>query len=142
MVYRLIIVLDDFLHLFIGKWLVEFYRLGLSSLSNSDVGEFDEHGEGDGKVDVPFWDLIVQCFQEKHEADEDEEPKGKHFHGRVLLDEPPDGAAEDHHNDDGYNDSEDHNDDFVAIDNSHRGEDGIEGEDDVQQDDLNDCSAN
>ena len=106
----------------------------------SDLGGtaegLDDDGEGDRAVDESLVDVHVKALGDEGGADQDEEGEGEHLHGGVFFDEAADYPGGEEHDDDRENHSGDH--DVALIHHADGGDDGVEGEDGVEKEDLHD----
>ncbi len=75
--------------------------LGLGFLVHADVEHLDKDREGHGEIHITFLEVNVKAFSYQGGADQQEEGKRQHFHGRVVADKVTDCAREDHHEADG-----------------------------------------
>ncbi|MNE27089.1 hypothetical protein D3C80_1204830 [compost metagenome] len=80
--------------------------------------------------------MDAEAVGDQDGADHQQEAEGQHDHGRVLVDEVGQGVRGQQHDQDG-DDHGDHHDRHV-IGHADGGQDGVDREDQVQQDDLDD----
>ena len=113
------------------------------------VEEFHEQGEGNGEIQVAFGDgpdrsagqfyvRQVGALGDQHEADQQQEGQPQHLDGRVPVDEPGYRCGEQHHDEHGKHDREDHDGQgaVYAVGHPDRRQDGIKGEYDIDHRDL------
>ena len=101
-----------------------------------EVEGLDDDGEGDRAVDESLVDVDVEALGDEGGADEDEEGEGEHLHSGVFFDEAADDPGGEEHDDDRENYSGDH--DVKLIHHADGGDDGVEGEDDIEKEYLHD----
>ncbi|MNT24953.1 hypothetical protein D3C72_1604540 [compost metagenome] len=80
--------------------------------------------------------MDAEAVGDQHCADHQQEAQGQHDDGRVLVDEVSQGVRGQQHDDDG--DDHGHHHDRHVIGHADRRQDGVDREDQVQQDDLDD----
>ena len=80
--------------------------------------------------------MKAEAFGQKREADHQKEGETEHHHGRVIVDESREGTARRHHDDHRDHDGGAH--DAEVVDHAHRGDDGVDGEDGVEEENLGD----
>jgi hypothetical protein len=83
--------------------------------------------------------VLIERLGHQHDADEQEEAQRQHLHGRVAADEVGDRVDEDQHHDHGDHGRDDHDDDVLR--HADRGDDRVEREHHVEQEDLRDDEA-
>ena len=105
----------------------------------AQVERLHEDGEGDGSVDERLVDVHIEAFSDQRRTDQHQEREREHLHRRMLLDERRDDLGGEEHDADGQHHRRDH--DVELIDHADRGDDGIEREHDIEQQNLHDdCS--
>jgi hypothetical protein len=108
--------------------------------SLSPSGELIEHLDGDrkrdGEVEVPARNVKVQAIGDQRHTDQQQEAERQHLHRRMLLNEAADRLRRQQHDGNRDHHRGDHHPHVLR--HADGGDDGIEGEHDVQQDDLDD----
>src|SRR5690606_9399813 len=89
-----------------------------------------------GEVDVALRYVQVPAFRDQGHTDQKQKAECQYLHGGVTVDEPGDGSGGEQHHTDGDHHGRDHHADLVG--HSDRSDHGIETEDHVQQQDLDD----
>ena len=103
------------------------------------VQRLDEDAERHGRVDVGLVDVEAEAVRDQRDADEQQERQRQHLDRRMVVDEPREWPGRDQHHADGDDDGDDH--DRHLIDQADRGQDRIEREHDIEQDDLHEHAA-
>ena len=106
----------------------------VNAASDSNVDRLDDYGEDHGEVGVALGDMDSAGISQEVCTDEDQEAESEDFDGRVFVDELGYDAAVVDHEDTADDDGGDH--DPNLFDHSDGGDDGVEGEDDVDPDDA------
>ena len=83
--------------------------------------------------------MLTEALSHEGDADEDEEAQGEHFDRGVAVDEIADGSGKGEHDAKRDDDGSDH--DPELFDHADGGDDRVEGEHDIEQEDLEDDSV-
>ena len=100
------------------------------------VEKLDQHREADGRVEVALRNVEAEALRHQAEADHQEEAQAEHHHSGVGVDEAGQGLGGEHHHyhGDGYG----RHHDAEVIHHADGGDDGVQGEDRIQHQDLGD----
>src|SRR5437879_5386674 len=107
---------------------------GLPALAISEVEQLDEEREGHRDVDVGLGHVLTHPVGHEHHADEEQEGQREDLHARVALDEAGHGAHAGQHHEHGDHHGRHH--DRQAVGHADGGDHGVEGEPDVEHEDL------
>uniref|UniRef100_A0A0N4ZGU8 LigA n=1 Tax=Parastrongyloides trichosuri TaxID=131310 RepID=A0A0N4ZGU8_PARTI len=129
-----------------GFGLVEGGSGGLLGLSLSDLGvarphvqTLDQGREGHGRIDIALGHMDAEAVGDQHRADHQQEAQGQHDHSRVLVDEVGQRIGRQQHH--GHGGDDGHHHDRHVLGHAHGRQDGVDREDQVQNDDLEDGCA-
>lgn len=122
-----------------------FLVLGLDDIDDDKGEEHEVEGGLAHGFDLVAEDLEVgAAFGDEHDADEEEDEEAEDLVDTVFLQEIGDAGGEDNHEDAADDDGSSHEDDVEGFDDAavggdlDGGEDGVEGEDEVDEDDHGD----
>src|SRR5436190_8957010 len=107
---------------------------GLMTFAQAQIDHLDEHGEPHREVDIALRHFNVESLGDEHHADHQEKRERQHFDGRMPRDEMMDPARHRHHEDHGQHDRHRHDADVLY--HADGGDDRVEREHDVDDDDL------
>jgi hypothetical protein len=111
-------------------------RLGVA---RQHVETLDQGREGHGGVDIALGHMHAEAVGDQHRADHQQEAQRQHDDGRILVDEVRQRVGGQQHAQHGEDDGDHH--DRHVIGHADRGQDGVDREHQVQQDDLEDRRA-
>ena len=80
--------------------------------------------------------MVAKAFGHQHHTHHHQKAQGQHFDGGVRIDKLANGFGEQHHQGQGNDHSRDH--DAHIVHHTHRGDDRVEGEHQIDQHDLHD----
>ena len=116
------------------------FSFGVRSFgADSEIQHLDTDGECHGEIDVAFGDVMADSVGDEEHADQDEECQRQHVHRWMAIDEVTDGASGKKHYAHRHDDGGNH--DRHVLNHSHRRDDGIQREDDVEKEDLENHSG-
>jgi hypothetical protein len=116
---------------------VQFDRRRLAALGpHPEIQHFHAEREGHGEVDVALRNVLPEAFAHERHADQNQEAQCEHLQGRVPVDEVADRFGEHQHHAQCDDHGRDHDPQLVG--HADGGDDRVEGEDDVEQQDLDD----
>lgn len=98
------------------------------------IEKLDTDGKEHGRVDVSLWNVHANPLEHQHESDHHQEGQGQDLHSRMAMDEGGYSTGTELHDDHGDHDGDCHDDEVLR--QSDGGNDGIDGEDDIQDHDL------
>src|ERR1043165_117650 len=101
-----------------------------------DIHHLHKERECDGNIDDLLVHVLVESFEYQYRTDHQEERKRQHLNGRIIVDEITHFTGEQDHDHHGNDDRKDH--DEQVHHQSHRGKNGIKGEYDIDENDLQD----
>src|SRR5688572_30618411 len=103
-------------------------------LAEPQIEHLHEEREGHREVDVALGHVLPEALRHEHDADEQEEGERQDLHARMALDEAGHRPhREEHHH---HRDDHGHHHDGHVIGHADGGDDGVEREDDVEEQDL------
>ena len=100
-----------------------------------EIQHLDKYGKCHGKIDVPLGDVQIEPFTNEGQSDQKQKAQCEDFHRRMPFYEAADRAGHRHHDDDGNDDGRNHHREL--IDQSYGRNHRVEGENDIQDDNLN-----
>src|SRR3972149_8928136 len=106
----------------------------LTASAVSHVDELDHQAERHGEIDVAPVEMLSGSLGHEKDPDHHQEGQREDLDARVPLHEIADGGGEDQHHDDGEDHRKYH--DLEVLHHTHRGDDRVEREDDVEGHDL------
>ncbi len=80
--------------------------------SQPDIQHFYQKRESDHRIDITFADLLMKALGHEHDSNGYQEGQRQHLQGRVAVDKPADTSCKNHHQNNGDDHGNDHDEYF------------------------------